>query len=323
MSSVSESKNGATAADLRGGGRDVEWYFAEAALRRSGEGRDPTADGPARWRAMHARLARLPTFHRGALELRFSPRTWPGALSAFFGELTGIVVRLECARAGFVPGQSALGRELAAVDRLERAIRANPPAPHLGALRRRAAGYVRAALRAYVELDGAPARPRRGDGRPRQPVLGSRPSTDRRRLADFTAEEEVDWFFATRDTPVGFGSNYEPMVSMKVSSGPPSTADDGMGERLEALSLQRTILSRLRRMPDRDAGVLQAAFEPRSWPPGLRRALGPLTGVVVRLAAATGAWPDDPRAQRAREAEVAAKLDAAHALHGRSAYARL
>jgi hypothetical protein len=331
MSSVSTSKCGATLAEPELGVRqeatcDVAWYFVVCSGRVPAEDASVAPGIRARALAIQGRLARLPTYHEGALSLRFSARVWPEALVNRFGELTGLVVRLESARQPFDGDASPLSRELDAVMRLTGAIGAGLDARHLGHLRRRAAGYVRAALRAYGDLDAVADAPGTSDARSRPRVPESRAGSWRRAASThgrtFTPDEEVDWFFATADLPAGFVSNFEAMVSAKVSRGPRPCSDDGLEERLDAIGLKRTILACLRRMPDHDAGVLQAAYEPRPWPRGLRRELGALTGLVVRLAAATGEWPADRDRQCAREMEVAAKLEAARIVHGRAAYRR-
>jgi hypothetical protein len=50
-----------------------------------------------------------------------------------------------------------------------------------------------------------------------------------------------------------------------------------------------------------DAGVLQAAYEERSWPAELFQALGRVTGVYVRLACALDRWPEDRASQQVVE----------------------
>jgi hypothetical protein len=72
-------------------------------------------------------------------------------------------------------------------------------------------------------------------------------------------------------------------------------------ETVDAAHAYRTIRAWLRAIDDRDAGVLQAAYEVRLWPIHLYDDLGRLTGIVVRLACAAGAWPADRRAQQAME----------------------
>jgi hypothetical protein len=331
MSSVSISKCGATLAEPELAVRpeatcEVEWYFVVCSGRVPAEDEGVAPGIRARALAVQGRLARLPTYHEGALSLRFRARVWPLALVNRFGELTSLVVRLESARQSFDGGASPLSRELDAVTRLASAIGAGLDARHLGHLRRRAAGYVRAALRAYADLDAVADATGTGDVRSRPRVPESRAGSWRRPASmharAVTPEEEVDGFFATADVPAGFVSNFEAMVSAKVSCGPKPCSDDGLEERLLAIGRKRTILACLRRMPDHDAGVLQAAYEPRPWPCGLRRELGALTGLVVRLAAATGEWPKDRDRQCAREMEVAAKLEAARSVHGRAAYRR-
>ncbi|MGH7293391.1 MAG: hypothetical protein ACRELB_00590 [Polyangiaceae bacterium] len=72
--------------------------------------------------------------------------------------------------------------------------------------------------------------------------------------------------------------------------------------------VHRQIWRRLARMSDHDAGVLQAVFAPRAWPRGLRRELGRLTGIIVRLVSA-GDWPAETTEQDLLEMRVATQLD--------------
>jgi hypothetical protein len=63
-------------------------------------------------------------------------------------------------------------------------------------------------------------------------------------------------------------------------------------------------------MPDSDAGVLQAAYEPRDWPRGVRARFGRLTGIAVRLTCSLDTWPEDRRDQEVMEMARARELDA-------------
>jgi hypothetical protein len=73
--------------------------------------------------------------------------------------------------------------------------------------------------------------------------------------------------------------------------------------------VHRAIRRRLYSVSNHHAGVLQAAFGPRVWPKGLRRELGRLTGIVVRLACG-GHWPEETWDQYLLEMRVATHLDA-------------
>jgi hypothetical protein len=273
--------------------------------------------------AVEAKLARLVTYDAGALALRFTPRVWPDALVTRFGPLTSFVVRLECCNRPFTPSESPLSRELDAVARLEALVHSHPGAKSLGELRRRAAGYLREALRAYAALDAPTktARPSNAPARRAPPAL----RTDSRRdsVRDLTLEEEVLWFFGSEGVPWGFGSSFDAMVTaMLFPDQATSPGDDGLVERLEGEDLRRTVRRCLERMPDRDAGILKAAYTPRPWPARLYRELGALTGVVVRMAAGIGGWPDRREDREARERQTAISLDAALAANGREAYRR-
>ncbi len=88
------------------------------------------------------------------------------------------------------------------------------------------------------------------------------------------------------------------------------------------MALYWQIRKRLGRMGDPDAGVLGAAYAPRPWPRALRRELGRLTGIVVRLASVdSGEWPEERNAQ---DVLGGARRPAARgrAVHGRSRGAR-
>jgi hypothetical protein len=65
----------------------------------------------------------------------------------------------------------------------------------------------------------------------------------------------------------------------------------------------------LRAMPDSDAGVLQAAYEPRPWPRRVRQEFKWLTGIAVRLTTDPATWPEKRELQLAEDAENAKILD--------------
>ena len=87
---------------------------------------------------------------------------------------------------------------------------------------------------------------------------------------------------------------------------------------------QEPVHRRIRRwllgISDHDAGVLQAAYGPRAWPPGLHRELGRFTGIVVRLASAME-WPGETWEQDLLEIRVATRLDVALEMRGAEVFA--
>jgi hypothetical protein len=126
--------------------------------------------------------------------------------------------------------------------------------------------------------------------------------------------EELGWFFSVDD-----GRRVKPHF------------DKASRQHLAALRgvpvhavCQERIHRRIRRwvvrVDDHDAGVLQAAYASRAWPPGLRRELGKLTGIVVRLASAME-WPEETWEQDLLEIRVATRLDVALATGGRDVFA--
>jgi hypothetical protein len=118
-------------------------------------------------------------------------------------------------------------------------------------------------------------------------------------------EEELLFFFTAEDGDTS-GSNFGRMLS--------SVADDGSWRTPEdharAARRHRVIRSYLKRIDDRDAGVLQCAYAPHAWPPRLVRELGRLTGVVVRLSCDEETWPEERSLQLALDARNAETLDA-------------
>ena len=122
--------------------------------------------------------------------------------------------------------------------------------------------------------------------------------------ANAAAEAELEWFFNMAEGEIGVGSTF---LALLASIGEPTerrTPED----RLEAAGAYRLIEGWLRALPEPDAGVLAAAYQPRVWPRGLLAELGKLTGVVVGLACAADRWPKD-----ARSRELALR-EQAHAL---------
>jgi hypothetical protein len=108
---------------------------------------------------------------------------------------------------------------------------------------------------------------------------------------------ELEWFFNRAECDMGLRSTFEATLGARCPRPGAPTPE----ETVEAARAYRTIRRWLLAIDDRDAGVLQAAYEVRPWPLHLYDELGRLTGVVVRLACALGTWPEDRRAQQAME----------------------
>jgi hypothetical protein len=108
---------------------------------------------------------------------------------------------------------------------------------------------------------------------------------------------ELEWFFNRAECDMGVRSTFEATLGARCPRARALSPD----ETVEPAHAYRTIRGWLRAIDDRDAGVLQAAYEVRPWPVHLYDDLGRLTGVVVRLACVVGAWPADRRAQQATE----------------------
>src|ERR1019366_6706158 len=85
---------------------------------------------------------------------------------------------------------------------------------------------------------------------------------------------------------------------------------------VEAAHAERLIRGWLRAIPSSEAGVLQAAYETRSWPRRLRDELGTLTGIVVRLACALDPWPEDRQSRELVEMVRAGWLESECDEHG-------
>jgi hypothetical protein len=90
---------------------------------------------------------------------------------------------------------------------------------------------------------------------------------------------------------------------------PPSSGSDVTDERAEAAHAQTTLLKWIRELDDFDAGVLQAAYMARPWPPRLFTELGRLTGVVARLGSVEVGLPEKRHELEALELRTAARLD--------------
>jgi hypothetical protein len=109
-----------------------------------------------------------------------------------------------------------------------------------------------------------------------------------------TVDAELEWLFHRLESGGGIPSNFHAGLNPRLPDVDAVTPE----EAAEAARAQRTILGWLRAIPDAEAGVLQAAYEPRVWPARLADELGRITGVVVRLACALDPWPHDRDAQR-------------------------
>jgi hypothetical protein len=110
-------------------------------------------------------------------------------------------------------------------------------------------------------------------------------------------DEELEWFFCMSECDMGLVSNYCGILARTRIDYVERTPE----EMAEASHAQRTIRRWLLAIPDSDAGVLQAAYETRTWPRDLRDQFGRLTGVVVRLSCARDFWPDDRPSQELLE----------------------
>ena len=74
----------------------------------------------------------------------------------------------------------------------------------------------------------------------------------------------------------------------------------------------RTIRRRLLAIADYDAGVLKSAYTPKPWPHALRKKLGRLTGLVVRIASVELGWLERSWERDDIESRVAKQLDATY-----------
>jgi hypothetical protein len=158
MSAVDWQSNGATGTANRSllleTARDeVEWFYAKAAGQVSTEGQ-VAPELRAAALSIRRSLDRLPTFHVGALALRFTPRQWPPLLCARFGPWTGLVVRLECAMHPGDGKKKTGALEAEAIARLEASIADGRDARELCRLQSHARHYVGSAIRAYAAVRG-------------------------------------------------------------------------------------------------------------------------------------------------------------------------
>ena len=108
-------------------------------------------------------------------------------------------------------------------------------------------------------------------------------------------DTELEWFFNRVECDMGIRSNFQRSVGRPGDEPSPESA-------AEAAHSYRLIRRWLLSIPDAHAGVLQAAYVIRPWPPRLYDDLGRLTGIVVRLACALDPWPADTRSREVIEA---------------------
>jgi hypothetical protein len=128
------------------------------------------------------------------------------------------------------------------------------------------------------------------------------------------ADRELEWYFTMAESDMGDRSNFSAVLGIPESS---------MEDRAEASHAQRTMRRRFVAMGMQDVGVLQVAYVARRWPLALRKKLGRVTGVVVRLAAADVGLPDDDVELGALELRTADRLNDALARDGTTALERV
>jgi hypothetical protein len=142
----------------------MDWFFGMLGGRVPEENTE-LADARPAAEAIDAWLRAMPAFHRGALALRFTPRTWPRTLTGHYGKSTSLVVRLECALHPSPGDRSTEALEQAAALRLEEVLRKRGRDRH--ALLERANTHESLAIRAYLKV--------RGEGHvhiPKKPAAG-------------------------------------------------------------------------------------------------------------------------------------------------------
>ena len=127
------------------------------------------------------------------------------------------------------------------------------------------------------------------------------------------ADRELEWYFTMAESDMGDRSNFSAVLGIPESS---------MEDRAEASHAQRTMRRRFVAMGMQDVGVLQVAYVARRWPLALRKKLGRVTGVVVRLAAADVGLPDDDVELGALERRTADRLSVTLAQQGHAGLAK-
>jgi hypothetical protein len=120
------------------------------------------------------------------------------------------------------------------------------------------------------------------------------------------ARAELEWYFQLAETEMSAPSNFGRMLASVGPRGYWRTPED----QAEAAIAHRRVLGWLRAMPNNEAGVLQAAYEPRDWPRAVRIRFGHLSGIAVRLTCSLDAWPEDRRLQEAMDKARAQDLAA-------------
>jgi hypothetical protein len=77
--------------------KEIVWFFGkmEGCVPEEGEGVAGAREAAMKIQAWFAAIA---NFNAGALELRFKRRAWPEAIRKEFGDLAGIISRIECAQ---------------------------------------------------------------------------------------------------------------------------------------------------------------------------------------------------------------------------------
>jgi hypothetical protein len=127
---------------------------------------------------------------------------------------------------------------------------------------------------------------------------------------------EIEWFFQLAENEMSVPSNFGRILASVSPEGYRRTPED----RVEACTAYRRILGWLRAMPNSEAGVLQAAYEPRPWPwpKAVRVRFEHLAGIAVRLTCALDHWPEDRGLQQAMDQARALGLAARCSVAGES-----
>ena len=115
----------------------------------------------------------------------------------------------------------------------------------------------------------------------------------------------IQWFFQLAETEMSAPSNFGRILASVSPEGRWRTPED----QAEAARAHHRILEWLRAMPNNEAGVLQAAYEPRKWPPVVEARVRHLTGIAVRLTSALDDLaPGDRRLQELMDEQKAYEL---------------
>jgi hypothetical protein len=108
--------------------------------------------------------------------------------------------------------------------------------------------------------------------------------------ARLVSGRELEWFFNAAECDMGNRTNFYRTLGLE------DPEERTIEDDAEAVHAHRVIRGWLKAIPDREAGILQCAYETRPWPQRLKDDLGKLTGIVVRLTCATN-WPEDRTSQ--------------------------